>query len=125
MKTRGARGSAMLGLIALTMLLFVMSSLVTEQSLAMYLHSAQAHRRVQTRAAAEGAVVLLLQVREQMPRSLQIGEWTVEFGQKTAQGNAIAVPLTVLHNDLRQPYTARFTLDGTGRWTFAGLERPS
>ena len=98
------------------------------RSLDVYRVTAMAEKRLQARASAEGAVVVLLGAPDRQLEPLRIGPCLVAFSPSTSDGEELRVPFMVdVMGSADKPfmsvhYVARFGLGGTGSWEFRGLE---
>lgn len=125
---RRNRGSMMLGMAGLTFVLAMLCASVLVRSLECYRVSAVGEERLQARAAAEGAVVVLLPSPLGDPKSLDIGCCRVNFFPAVQDGNTATVPFDV---EVRRSaeravftshYSAHFVRAEAGVWEFKKLE---
>lgn len=122
MKANSRRGSLMLGMAGLIAMLFVFSGIIASQSVETYLAAARAERMVQARAAAEGAVVLILQNGALPAEPLAIGDCTVAFSPAAAAPGGMRAVLHVTAKSIERTYLARFTQQQGQALAFLALE---
>lgn len=120
---KNKRGSLMLGMAPMIMMLVVFSSMIAQHTVETYQSAGRAERFTQARAAAEGAVVLILQNNGVPNESLQLGDMSVEFGEARATGQTLEIPLLVRRETFELNYTAYFIRGADERLTLASLGR--
>ena len=94
-RPRVDNGSIMLGMAALIFILGMVCGTILLRSLDTYRATALGEKRLQARAAAEGAVVLLLQAPEQERKAVRIGPCRVTFSSPSRREAELVVPFTV------------------------------
>lgn len=123
------RGSLMLGMAALIFVLAMLCGAVMQRSLDAYRASARLEQRLQTQAAAEGAVaVLLAGVPDRTMEDLEIGRARVSFEPARADGPRLTVAMRVdiLSREGRPfvstNYRSGFVQAEAGAWNLERLE---
>ncbi len=120
---KNKRGSLMLGMAPMIMMLVVFSAMIAQHTVETYQAAGRAERFMQARAAAEGAVVLILQNNGVPDDSLQLGDMSVKFGEARSTGQTQEIPLLVRRETFELNYTAYFIRGADGRLTLASLGR--
>lgn len=126
---RKRRGTILLSLAAILLVLGTMSALVLVRSLEVYRDGAQAKWRLQAQSAAEGAAITLEATGLDLQEPLTIGHARVTAESGGVQGKARTVFLEVdvlgkAENVLlSRRYIARYTLEGSesGPWILVGV----
>lgn len=128
--TNKRRGTLTFGMAALTLFLGVMCALVLLRSADIYRVSALTEARLQARAAAEGAsVVLLANPAALQSEALEIGNCLVTFAAPADAKPRLVVPYRIdVHGKngtavFQANYTATFEREPAGRWALLGLEK--
>jgi len=126
---RGKQGTALLSLIALTAISAMICGTLLMRSFEAYHASAMTEWRLQTRAAAEGAVVLLSADPSVRRSDGQIGACLIRYGEPQTSARETRVPFDAEVEGKAERavfaarYVAHFRVSPTGAPEFDRLER--
>jgi len=126
--SRKCRGALMFGMAALILILGMICGTILLRSLDAYHASARAEMRLQARAAAEGAVVLLQSAPDRRHEPAEIGPCRIGFDAPETNADGIRARFTVAvlrgagRSVMETAYVARFAAPAPGQWRFTGLE---
>lgn len=124
MKIRsGNKGSFLLGMAGLIALLSVLCAIILSQSGEAYRAAGGAEARMRARAAAEGAVVLILHSPQMPTQALKLAGLDVVLGTVAEQAGQTVVPLSAGTEAWQFKYVARFNRSTDGRLRFVALEK--
>lgn len=122
------KGSLIIGVAALGAMLAIVCGSVLMRSLESYAATARAEQRMESRAAAEGATVLIAYAPHTRPADTDIGRCRIAFSPPDSASDKIDAPfrVDVMRSGprpvLSEQYVARFLLDENGDWTLTQLE---
>lgn len=125
---RNTRGALMFGMAALILILGMICGTILLRSLDAYHASARTEMRLQARAAAEGAVVLLQAAPNHRHEPVEIGPCRIGFDAPETNADGIRARFTVAvlrgagRSVMETAYVARFAAPAPGQWRFTGLE---
>ncbi len=116
------QGSLLLGMAGLIALLSVLCAIILTQSGEAYRAAGAAEARMRSRAAAEGAVVLILHSQQMPSEKLSLAGLNVTFGTATNDNMGMIVPIRAGTQAWQFNYMARFVREMDGRFHLLSLE---